>query len=391
MIRIGFVGFGGDIAPKFTEAIGSDVLILPMPASAQPSELLDGPEAVLPEVLILDARISHEHALEFASRVESQYPHVVLLVVTGNPEAIGLEAMRSGVSDVIAADAEVGEINQAIEMAAQRAARFAPLEAESQVPEAEGRVITVVSAKGGVGKTTVATNIAVALATAVPHSTVIVDFDLQFGDVATALGLEPEEHLEDALHSAASGDVIALKSHLTMHDSGLYVMPAPTNPATADTVSGAQTSQLLQMLAKEFQYVVVDTATGLNDHTLGALDETTDPLLLTELSVPGIHGLRKVVDTLSLLQMFTDCHHVVLNFANTAHGVSPRDLEASLGVPVEISIPISRRAPAALNVGVPLAQSKPRDPLVKALTPLIDQLLPEYASFPVSDRRWGRR
>src|SRR5690606_32746976 len=94
MIRIGFVGFGGDIAPKFTEAIGSDVLILPMPASAQPSELLDGPEAVLPEVLILDARISHEHALEFASRVESQYPHVVLLVVTGNPEAIGLEAMR---------------------------------------------------------------------------------------------------------------------------------------------------------------------------------------------------------------------------------------------------------------------------------------------------------
>ncbi|WP_258933495.1 hypothetical protein [Nesterenkonia pannonica] len=217
-----------------------------------------------------------------------------------------------------------------------------------------------------------------------PHSTVIVDLDLQFGDVATALNLTPEHFLPDVLQSAASGDTIALKTRLTLHETGLYVVPAPESPAAGDSITSGQISQLLQLLSREFEYVVVDTSPGISDHTLGALDQTTDPLLLTTLSVPGVSGLRKVVDTLSVLQMFTGNYHVVVNFADTTHGVTRKDVDETLGVAVETSIPVSKAAPASLNVGVPLMQSGIRDPLVKALAPLASSLLPDGVDL---DRR----
>ncbi|KIT68233.1 hypothetical protein PY02_00290, partial [Staphylococcus aureus] len=105
------------------------------------------------------------------------------------------------------------------------------------------------------------------------------------------------------------------------------------------------------------------------------LDHTTDPLLLTSLSVPSIHGIRKVVDTLSLLQMFSDATQVVANFADTKDGVTPQDVAQTLGVNDVIRIPTSKRALAAVNTGVPLAQSRPRDPLVKALRPIVNSVL----------------
>ncbi|MGJ9372360.1 AAA family ATPase [Nesterenkonia sp. CF4.4] len=235
----------------------------------------------------------------------------------------------------------------------------------------------MVSSKGGVGKTTVATNLAVALAQAVPYSTVIVDLDLQFGDVATTLNLSPEHFMAEALQSVASGDTIALKTRLTLHETGLYVLPAPAHPAEADGITSAQISQLLKVLTQEFPYVVVDTSPGLSDHTLGALDHTTDPLLLTGLSVTGVSGMRKVVDTLSVLQMFTDRYHVVVNWADATDGVSLADVEQTLGTPVGTAIPRSKSAPGSANVGVPLMQSHVRDPLVKSLASLVNTLLPE--------------
>ncbi|MEE6274585.1 AAA family ATPase [Georgenia wangjunii] len=252
-----------------------------------------------------------------------------------------------------------------------------------------GRVISVVSPKGGVGKTTVATNVAVGLAQAERHSTVLVDLDIQFGDVASALNLEPEYTLPDAVHGPASRDAMVLKTYLTQHETGLYVVCGPDSPAAADAISAEDVSRLLQMLASEFRYVVVDTAPGLSEHTLAVMDATSDLVLVTSMDVPGVRGLRKELDTLTALGMFTDARHVVLNFADPRGGLSRADVEATIGTGIDLMLPRSKAAAASVNQGVPMLQSGVRDAMAKQLRELVDRFVPGGARS--APPRRGRR
>jgi pilus assembly protein CpaE len=239
-----------------------------------------------------------------------------------------------------------------------------------------GKVITIVSPKGGVGKTTVATNVAVGLARTAPHSTVLVDLDVQFGDVASALDLEPEYSLPDAVFGPASRDAMVLKTFLTKHETGLYVICGPRTPADAEGISGQDVSRLLQILASEFRYVVVDTAPGLSDHTLAALDLTTDLVLLTSMDVPGVRGLRKELDTLAQLGLAPESRHVVLNLTETRAGLSVADVEATIGTAVDVRLPRSAAIQASVNQGLPLLQNGRRDQMTKQLRGLVNRFAP---------------
>ena len=150
--------------------------------------------------------------------------------------------MRAGIRDLLAPDADVAEIHAAVERAGQAAAsRRRVLRPAAETDRYTGRVITIASPKGGVGKTTVSTNLALGLTAHAPQSTVLVDLDVQFGDCASALGLTPEYTLPDAVHGPASEDTMVLKTFLTQHPSGLYAVCGSESPA-AGTRSAARTS-----------------------------------------------------------------------------------------------------------------------------------------------------
>jgi pilus assembly protein CpaE len=203
---------------------------------------------------------------------------------------------------------------------------------------------------------------------------VLVDLDIQFGDVATALDLEPEYSLPDTVHGPASRDSMVLKTFLTQHDTGLYVICGARTPADSDAISGHDVSQLLTMLASEFRYVVVDTAPGLSDHTLAAMDRTTDLILLTSMDVPGVRGLRKELDALNQLGLVPNSRYVVLNFADSRAGLSVGDVEATIGTGVDVRLPRSKAIPTSINQGLPLLQSGVRDPMTKQLSGLVSRL-----------------
>ncbi|WP_129788419.1 AAA family ATPase [Promicromonospora panici] len=242
---------------------------------------------------------------------------------------------------------------------------------QRDVAAPRGRVVSVISPKGGVGKTTVATNLAVGLAKAEPGSTVLVDLDVQFGDVATALNLTPQHSLADAVQGVGSGDSMVLMTFLTQHETGLHVICGVDSPAAADVVTDSDVRRLLATLAADFKYVVVDTAPGLSEHTLAALDETTHPLLVTSLDVPGVRGLRKELLTLDALGMFVGSRFVALNFVERNSWLSVADAEATLGTGVDLLLPRSKAIPASVNLGVPLLQSGVRDPMTKQLRTLV--------------------
>ena len=181
----------------------------------------------------------------------------------------------------------------------------------------------------------------------------LVDLDIQFGDVANALNLEPEYQLPQMVRGDAARDTMVLKTYLTLHPTGLYVVCGPESPIEADGIDGEMVGHLLDQLAAEFRFVVVDTAPGLSEHTLAAMDHTTDLVLLTSMDVHGVRGLRKELDTLDDLGMFTDARHIVLNFAENGRGSLDRRRPRH---------PRHRRRPGPARLAVGAGVGQPGDP-----------------------------
>ena len=333
--------------------------------------------APLPAVAVLDPGGSTHAALSLAVELDGSFS-IPSVLVSDRAAELGLAAMRAGVRDIVAPSAPADEMRGALE----RAASHSGPRMQPQAPGApgtaagtpRGKVVTVASPKGGVGKTTVSTNLAVGLAQRLPQSTVLVDLDIHFGDVASALNVTPEFSLPDMAHGAAAKDPLALKTYLQLHQTGLYVVPGSDSPAAADAVTAKDVVHLLDTLATQFKYVVVDTAPGLSEHTLAVLDQTDILVLVTSLDVPGVRGLRKELDTLRDIGLMLESRSVVLNFMHPSRGISVGDVEASIGRKVDFQLPQSNSVPISVNQGSPLLQSGSRDPVAKQLRSLVESI-----------------
>ncbi len=376
MSRVVLAGAGEDLILRVKQATDGDVSVLPpgrLPGDPARlfEQLVDGE---LPDVLLVGPHAPAPEVLTLATRLDVQSPGIAVVLMADSSPEMWQAAMRAGIRDLLAPDSDVAEIRAAVERAGQAAAgRRRVLRPAAETERYAGRVITIASPKGGVGKTTVSTNLAIGLTAAAPQSTVLVDLDVQFGDCASALGLTPEYTLPDAVHGPASEDTMVLKTFLTQHPSGLYAVCGSESPAAGDTVSGEDVTRLLASLAREFRYVVVDTAPGLSEQTLAALDRASDVVMLTSMDVPGVRGLRKELDVLRELCMIPAGRHVVMNFADARGGLSVRDVETAIGTGVDVVLPRSKAVPASTNQGVPIIASSHRDPMAKELQRLVSR------------------
>jgi pilus assembly protein CpaE len=400
MSRIVLATATADLEERVRYAAGGAYHALPrapLPHSSEATPFLELIDSVDPDVVVLDGEQDVEDALRLAALIDEQLPTISVVLVTDRGSEVGLPALRAGVRDIVHPSADVPELRSVLERAAQAARiraqsvlQVADALPQNVEPIPTGRVISVVSPKGGVGKTTVSTNVAVGLAQHSPHSTVLVDLDVQFGDVGSALNLAPEYTLPDVVHGPASRDPLALKTFLTLHDTGLYVICGAEAPEDADAVSGEDVGRMLTMLASAFRYVVVDTAPGLAEHALAAMDHSTDLLLISSMDVPGVRGLRKELATLRELDLIPDRQHVVLNFTDSRTGMSVRDVEATIGTSVDVLLPTSRSVPISVNMGVPLVQSGGREPIHKQLRRLVERFVPGAGAAAAVSRGSGR-
>lgn len=338
-----------------------------------------------PEVMILGPGVSPDDALKLATVFDLQYPEISLLLVSQPEPDIVLRAMHSGIRDVVSPEIDINELRVLLERAClASASRRRGMQPAAESAQDRGRVIAVLSPKGGVGKTTVATNLAVGLGALAPMDVVIVDLDLQFGDVASGLLLEPEHSITEAVHGPAAQDSMVLKAFLTVHPAGIYALCAPRKPSESDFITADHVSRLLNQLASEFKYVVVDTAPGLGEHCLATLELATDGVWVCGMDVPSIRGLRKSFSVLKELQLLPQGRHTVLNFADRKSGISVQDVESTIGVPIDTVIPRSRNLPFSTNRGIPVLQGTTRDSATKGLKKLVERFDPRLVASPQS-------
>jgi pilus assembly protein CpaE len=252
-------------------------------------------------------------------------------------------------------------------------------------PPKMAKVIVVVSPKGGSGKTSIASNLAVALSQRHPGRVVAVDLDVQFGDLSVALSLQPAHNLAQLVRSTTI-DTTTVKVFLTPYDD-LFVLAGASSPAEADAVTHGHVSTVLPLLAQNFDFVVVDTPAGLDERTLAAIDCATDLLFVSSLDVTSIRSVRKAIDALDAIGVSAR-RTFVLNRSDAKVGLSHENAEQAVGLKLTCAIPSSREIPLSLNLGIPVVKAEPRSAVAKQLHELSQHFAP--VAVDKSKRGWRR-
>jgi pilus assembly protein CpaE len=315
-------------------------------------------------------------ALQLGRLIDQDHPHVGVVLVREPSAALWQEAARAGFRDVVAPGAVGTDLLPAVERAAERAERIRAALAAPDHPAATGKTIVVLSPKGGSGKTMVATNLAIALAAMNVGPTALVDLDAVFGDVATALSIVPA-HTVEQLATSPNFDGTLLKVFLERHErSGLHVLAGSGLPEHGEAVTEELAGRVLDILARDFSYVVVDTAAGIDERALAAIERATDLVLVATMDVASVRNLGKEISALDRLGVREPRRHFVLNRADARVGLQMSDVEAAVGLPTTVALPSSRLVPLSMNQGRPVVLDEPDSPVARQLARLATVFLP---------------
>jgi pilus assembly protein CpaE len=239
------------------------------------------------------------------------------------------------------------------------------------------------SAKGGSGKTVVATNLALLLTRFQDKKVAMVDADLQFGDVCLVLQLEPRFTLVNAAHEMHHLDAQLLESLLTEHPSGLRVMAAPLEPAFADDISTEALMNVVALLKENHDYVVVDTASMLDELLLSLLERADVILQVVDMDLPSVKNAKLALETLRLLKFPTSKVKLVLNRSNAKARLDDKEIEGALKMSIAAAIPSDGAVAASMNEGRPVVESAPKSRVAKgfeSVAELIVGPVPEPSS-----------
>ena len=316
--------------------------------------------------IILGPSVDLSAAVALADTMRVTRPALgVILVRRRVDTAVLAEALRAGMREVVE-ERDLTGVNDAV---ARSYALFSALtqSEQSDTDAGAGKLITVFSAKGGVGKTTVATNLAAALAEGGKRNVCIVDLDLAFGDVSIVLQLFPVHTMVDAVEIERQLDPAAVEALLTEHSPGLKVLAAPVQPDAKDRISAELVGGLLRLLKTQFEVVVCDCPPAFDEVVLQAFDESDLLLLVATLDIPALKSLKITAETLSLLNHPKDSWRLILNRADVKVGLSKDEVENSLNMPITTAIPQSNDVPASINRGIPIVLETPRHSVSQAI------------------------
>jgi pilus assembly protein CpaE len=250
-----------------------------------------------------------------------------------------------------------------------------------------GSIIAVFGVSGGVGKTTLATNLAVALAQESSASVALVDLDVPFGDVALMLDIHPEQDILDALNEDALDDLERLQDLMVRTPQGVHVLAAPLAPDDAEALDSSKVGKLLTRLAALHQFVIVDSPVGITEITAAALDVAELDLLVTTPEVPALRRTHACLRMLQGLDFPTQKVQLVLNRVSSKTKISEAEAVAALGYPVTWLIKNDYAAMQSSAMGQPVVISQPKTELARAVRAMARQIR-DIASAPPGRSGW---
>ncbi|HVW32761.1 MAG TPA: AAA family ATPase [Acidimicrobiia bacterium] len=316
----------------------------------------------------------------------------IVLAFTDRPDASLREIVQAGADDILRLpfdrdDLEIA-LERALDIGSRRLAGVTPKTPPGVIPlpvapavPTQARVFTVSSATGGCGKTFMATNMALYLARHTGQRVVLVDLDLQFGEVSTALRLRPNYTIYDALHRDGEESDFEFAEHLdeflVPHEGGFSVLAAPKDPAEADRIGPADVTRILDVLRSHCDYLVVDTPAALTEVVLAAFDVSEHLFSLATVDLPSVRNLGVFLQTLDKLRIPSDNISLILNKAERDVGLDIGQITRLFPQGFKAILPYAREVSRSINMGMPVLASDPTAEVSRKLAACLLEYLPE--------------
>ena len=349
------------------------------------------------DLAIVGPTFAHEAGVAETTLLFDVQPTLpVLLVSEGLNTTVLRAALRGGIKDVMETPLTVGKLAEALGFVEQIQAQRGD-DGRAKPKTKIGKVVTIMSPKGGAGKTMTTTNTALTLAGwGDPERVVILDADLQFGDVCISLQVDPKHTIVDVARDIDKLDEELLASLLARHSSGMRVLSAPLEPSLADEVSTQVVVKTIGMLKRMFDYIVIDTAPFLDEPVLSILERSDVVLLVVDMDLPSVKNAKLALDTLRLIKFPFEKINLILNRVNSKARLDIDELERSLGLEVMAAISSDKLVPRAVNEGEPVVSLYPRSRVALDLRSVArlavdeEDLTEEDTEEDTRGRRWFR-
>jgi pilus assembly protein CpaE len=333
-------------------------------------------EGERPSVIVTCPSIDAADAVSLAESLHGREADTAIVVVSAEADTGLLRAaLKAGVHDVLTPADGAAAIVAAVlaadaSVARRRGQSLVDGTEDASPPPALGKVITVFSPKGGVGKSVLATNLGAAIAKDQGRSVILVDLDLQFGDVAVMLQLPPTRTIFDAAQAFDRLDADMLQGFLVNHDCGMRTLLAPVQPEEAESVTTGRITQILTILRQLADFVVIDTPASLSEVVLTALEQSDVILAVATMDVPSVKNTKVALQKLHQLGFDARSVRLVLNRADSKVWLDPREIERAMSDKIVARIPSDRLVPRSVNKGVPVVLESPNSNVARSILAL---------------------
>ncbi len=344
------------------------------------------------DVMVAGPSLGNQAGLARLRLIHDEVPAMAMVLAFDHrPEAHLRDLVRTGALDLLQLPVHDKEVLESLERSLETARKLeAPVPVAVPAPvslpavgvspsRALGQVLTVASATGGCGKTFMATNLAYFLARHSGGRVCVIDLDLQFGEVSTALRLKPRFTIYDALQRD-DNDEADLEQHfreyLVSHSTGVEVLAAPKDPSEADRISSPDVTRIIHAARHHFDYVVVDTPSALTEIVLAAFEGAERLFVMATLDLPSVRNLGVFLTTLEKLKVPTDKVRLILNKAESDVGIEIAQVEKLFPQGFEAVLPYAKEVSRSINFGVPVLASSPHAEVSRNMVPPMSALLP---------------
>lgn len=333
-------------------------------------------QELVPDLIMVRVEEPVARPLQTVEAIAASAPEVPIVVYSSINDAGAVRrAMLAGVQDYLNIPLKQDEVAKTVndliaknEVRRQRGgvAPGTPV-GPAEVPEIQGTIITVFGAKGGIGKTTIATNLAMAIAKETNQSVGLMDMDTRFGDVAIMMDLPPSGGIGELVRSGQALDRDLLKRAMVRHQSGVSILPAPRHPSEWESVGPRHIQAIVSELAHTFDYVILDTPGTFNDLVEEALRMATIVLLVTSMDMASIKDTVLALDMLRSWEFPEDKIKLAVNHSNSANSINESDVERTLDYRVFWKIPFDKSVSIASQLGQPVVMHEPNSKVSQSL------------------------
>lgn len=358
---------------ELTEILSEEQDFLIIGEAVNAANAVKKAEHLIPDVILMDIQAPWTEGIDATERITLSHPSIgVVILSVADDVSVAKQAMMAGAGDILYKDGiQEGEIAQSVRRIYQaqktRTASLSSSAGDKDQKLRSPQVVTIFGAKGGAGKTTLSVNIAAGIANETKRRVVLMDLNLQFGDVASYMNIQPRRTIAEFVQERNQWDSQLLNSYLIPHNSGVKVLAAPLRPEDADLVTPDQIERIITILRESFDYIIIDSPPYISDTLLTALDTSNQIILVMSMDLPAVKNVKLSLNLLDTL------HHsgktkLVINRGAKQFGVDIRDVEKTIDFLAAEEVPSEGNTVVnAANKGVPFVLSHPQTPVSKAV------------------------